>query len=99
MLLELWAIYWMRVSFVAETVCQMENSHPAAVAEMTAFASAMFPIGADGLVRSKNSGKVVSAMHEAAHFYHPECCCCTPFHSKCEFQWERGDKAAFTVAP
>ena len=90
-LLELWAIFNMRISFVTETVHQMENSHRAAVAEMTAFASAIFPIGADGLARSKNSGKVVSANHEAAHFYHLEYCCCTSFHSTYEFQWERGE--------
>ena len=38
---------WARVSFVADTVHQMEATHPHAVGEMLAFTSQMFPIGPD----------------------------------------------------
>jgi hypothetical protein len=47
-----------RLCYGARTVSEMEASHPEVVAEMLAFSTAMFPIGADGKATSARSGKV-----------------------------------------
>ena len=57
-LLEHMALGNARQSFVADTVHQMESSHPDAVGEMLAHAASMFVIGPDGAGRSLNSGRV-----------------------------------------
>ena len=54
-LFEPWSISALRYSFVANTVYQMESSHPAVVAEMHGFVEVNYPIGADGKVRSNQA--------------------------------------------
>jgi hypothetical protein len=48
-----------RMSYVADTVFEMETSHPETVAEMLVFSAVAFPIGADGKVTSSASGRVM----------------------------------------
>ena len=43
---------------MADTVHQMESSHPDAVSEMLARAASMFVVGPDGAGRSASSGTV-----------------------------------------
>ena len=57
-LLEHSAISFARQSFVADTLHQMESSHPDAVGEMLAHAAFMFVVGPDGTARSAGSGSV-----------------------------------------
>jgi hypothetical protein len=58
-LLGLGSLLHARYCYVAHTVFEMEASHPEAVAEMLAFSTAMFPVGADGKVTSARSGRVL----------------------------------------
>jgi hypothetical protein len=48
-----------RSDYVAHTVFELEASHPQAVAEMLAFSTAVYPIGADGKARSARAGRLV----------------------------------------
>ena len=57
-LLEHFAISAARGTFVADTVHQMESSHPSVVVEMLAHAAFMFVVGPNGTARSAGSGKV-----------------------------------------
>ena len=45
-------LQYLRHSYVQDVVLEMEASHPEAVAAMLSFSAAMFPIDADGKVRS-----------------------------------------------
>ena len=48
-----------RMSFLSNTLSQMESSHPQAVADMIAFAAPSFDIRSNGTVRTMNTGKEV----------------------------------------
>jgi hypothetical protein len=54
--LSLYSLMHTRYCYVADTVFEMEASHPEAVAEMLAFSATMFPVGADGKVTSAQTG-------------------------------------------
>ena len=54
---QLWSIFSSRMSFVGSTVVDLESNHPDVVEEMLASSVQMFPIGADGVCRSR-SGNV-----------------------------------------
>eukprot|EP01052_Picozoa_sp_SAG31_P030655 SAG31_NODE_3164_length_4602_cov_7.602043_2_plen_196_part_00 len=57
-MLQLWSICYARVAFVASSVVDLESAHPDVVEEMLAFSVQIFPIGVDGVCRSR-SGTVV----------------------------------------
>eukprot|EP01052_Picozoa_sp_SAG31_P056304 SAG31_NODE_16044_length_725_cov_2.396166_1_plen_166_part_00 len=57
-MLQLWSIVYARVPFVASSVVDLERNHPDVVEEMLASSVQMFPIGADGVCRSRRSGTV-----------------------------------------
>ncbi len=57
-MLQLMSIGTLRQSFVASTVVDLESNHPDVVEEMLASSVQMFPIGADGVCRSRRSGMV-----------------------------------------
>eukprot|EP01052_Picozoa_sp_SAG31_P052298 SAG31_NODE_12848_length_912_cov_0.998770_1_plen_160_part_10 len=52
-MLQFWSIIAARWSFVASTVADLESNHPDVVEEMLASSVKLFPIGADGVVRSR----------------------------------------------
>eukprot|EP01052_Picozoa_sp_SAG31_P020335 SAG31_NODE_1523_length_8012_cov_39.769240_10_plen_181_part_00 len=56
-MLQLWSIFYARQSFVGSSVVDLESNHPDVVEEMLASSVQMFPIGADGVCRSR-SGNV-----------------------------------------
>eukprot|EP01052_Picozoa_sp_SAG31_P024088 SAG31_NODE_2025_length_6642_cov_6.408681_9_plen_187_part_00 len=55
---QLGSIVTARASFVGSTVVDLESNHPDVVEEMLASSVQMFPIGADGVCRSRRSGMV-----------------------------------------
>ena len=57
-MLQLWSIVYARSSFVGSSVVHLESNHPDVVEEMLASSVQMFPIGADGVCRSRRSGTV-----------------------------------------
>ena len=52
---QVWSIILARQSFVGSTVVDLESNHPDVVEEMLASSVQMFPIGADGVCRSRSS--------------------------------------------
>eukprot|EP01052_Picozoa_sp_SAG31_P049783 SAG31_NODE_11066_length_1069_cov_16.218557_2_plen_186_part_00 len=57
-MLQLWSIVYARSSFVGSSVVDLESNHPDVVEEMLASSVQMFPIGADGVCRSRRSAAV-----------------------------------------
>eukprot|EP01052_Picozoa_sp_SAG31_P029026 SAG31_NODE_2853_length_4992_cov_5.719599_2_plen_203_part_00 len=57
------SIGFARRSFVDSSVVDLESDHPDVVEEMLASSVQMFPIGADGVCRSRRSGTVLWAPH------------------------------------
>eukprot|EP01052_Picozoa_sp_SAG31_P063112 SAG31_NODE_22062_length_534_cov_3.443678_1_plen_82_part_10 len=55
-MLQLWSIVMARASFVASSVVDLESNHPDVAEEMLASSVQMFPIGADGVCRSRSGG-------------------------------------------
>eukprot|EP01052_Picozoa_sp_SAG31_P051859 SAG31_NODE_12518_length_935_cov_3.572967_1_plen_185_part_00 len=62
---QLWSIGRARESFVASSVVDLESTHPDVVKEMLASSVQLFPIGADGVCRSR-SGTVAWAPRVSA---------------------------------
>eukprot|EP01052_Picozoa_sp_SAG31_P056045 SAG31_NODE_15823_length_736_cov_2.978022_1_plen_128_part_10 len=56
-MLQLWSIVYARGACVGSSVVDLERSHPDVVEEMLASSVQLFPIGADGVCRSR-SGNV-----------------------------------------
>ena len=55
---QLWSIVNARISFVGSSVVDLESNHPDVVEEMLASSVQIFPIGVDGVCRSR-SGTVL----------------------------------------
>eukprot|EP01052_Picozoa_sp_SAG31_P060677 SAG31_NODE_19827_length_590_cov_2.252546_1_plen_131_part_01 len=64
-MLQLWPIAYARGAFVGSTFAYLESNHPDVVEEMLASSVQMFPIGVDGVCRSR-SGTVVWAPRVSA---------------------------------
>eukprot|EP01052_Picozoa_sp_SAG31_P020920 SAG31_NODE_1593_length_7811_cov_13.037215_9_plen_200_part_00 len=62
---QLWSIIQARRAFVGSTVVDLERNHPDVVEEMLASSVQLFPIGADGVCRSR-SGTVAWAPRVSA---------------------------------
>eukprot|EP01052_Picozoa_sp_SAG31_P042178 SAG31_NODE_6613_length_1950_cov_5.966541_1_plen_225_part_00 len=57
-MLQLWSITYARHSFVGSSVVDLESNHPDVVEEMLASSVKLFPVGVDGVCRSRRSGNV-----------------------------------------
>eukprot|EP01052_Picozoa_sp_SAG31_P039792 SAG31_NODE_5594_length_2432_cov_12.685947_1_plen_200_part_00 len=57
-MLQVWSIVNARSSFVGSSVVDLESNHPDVVEAMLASSVHMFPVGADGVCRSRSSGNV-----------------------------------------
>eukprot|EP01052_Picozoa_sp_SAG31_P020459 SAG31_NODE_1539_length_7970_cov_5.655571_8_plen_161_part_00 len=64
-MLQLGSIVAVRISFVGSSVVDLESNHPDVVEEMMASSIQMFPIGVDGMCRSRSSN-IVWAPHVSA---------------------------------
>eukprot|EP01052_Picozoa_sp_SAG31_P065257 SAG31_NODE_24083_length_489_cov_2.030769_2_plen_53_part_01 len=53
-MLQLWSISNVRTSFIGSSVVDLESNHPDVVEEMLASSVQMFPIGVDGVCRSRS---------------------------------------------
>eukprot|EP01052_Picozoa_sp_SAG31_P066123 SAG31_NODE_24929_length_471_cov_3.572581_2_plen_53_part_01 len=51
---QLWSIVHARCTFVGSSVVDLESNHPDVVEEMLASSVQMFPIGVDGVCRSRS---------------------------------------------